>query len=577
MKKEGKGGGRKPLAQLEYVEKLAEYIEQHLGEPLSAKMLADEGFASKGKLYRDFLNATGHTVWEYIRKRRLSNALALLKSSGFSYAEIAYECGYSSQQAMCRSIKDALGISPGQYREAEDYYFFPAYLGGAVFDIHVRQFALPKLFGFKFYQRSSAGIENNALALLFEKVPDFSGRLFGRNGQQRGVFFCYELYVAEYAVCQKLLESCCGKMPPFPNKMAVTRDLAFVKNANALEDVDASMNVNAPKDIIHFSKNNPVLRKIDFVREMELRGTGKAQGKVPLKEEARAWAGRELAENPPAGHADGGAGQNGRGSAGKREKMEERPQGWFEKGSDLAERLGLFALTMVENQEDEINDAWDYLCQSWLPLSMYEQEGEDYLEEYHLHRLEAKTLKLMLPIRAVKDYPKITIEKFPAREYIVAAGFGLSAPKQAYEIMGHFLDQCHLEHIRKKREFFYQEDTVYDKLTHNLCTRFVCGVPVDGIRQENLAENGVGVKTCEAGYYMVMRGKMPGEMSVYQEMLAIFAEQNHLSLVKESIFCLICADDGFRNSRTEYYGKILFRDSEQNDNTAGEDCGKVEM
>ncbi|MDE7299680.1 MAG: AraC family transcriptional regulator, partial [Lachnospiraceae bacterium] len=184
-----------PASDLDYVEELSAYIERHLGKSLDAGMLADLGFVSRGKLYRDFLNATGHPVREYIRKRRLSNALTLLRSSDLPPASIAYECGYSSQQAMCRSIHASLGMTPGQYRQSDSCYFFPPYRGGAIYDISVRRLSLPTLYGIQFFHRSLTGIENRALALLFERVPDFSGRLFGKNGRQRGALFCYELYV----------------------------------------------------------------------------------------------------------------------------------------------------------------------------------------------------------------------------------------------------------------------------------------------------------------------------------------------------------------------------------------------
>ena len=54
------------------------------------------------QLNRDFISATGYSVSEYIRRLRLSNALCMIKFSHYPTADIAYACGYSSQQALCR-------------------------------------------------------------------------------------------------------------------------------------------------------------------------------------------------------------------------------------------------------------------------------------------------------------------------------------------------------------------------------------------------------------------------------------------------------------------------------------------
>ena len=260
---------QQPASDLDYVEELSAYIERHLGESLDAGMLADRGFVSRGKLYRDFLNATGHPVREYIRKRRLSNALALLQSSGLPPASIAYECGYSSQQAMCRSIQASLGMTPGQYRQSDRCYFFPPYRGGAIYDVSARRLSLPKLYGIKFFHRSLAEIENRALALLFKRVPDFSGRLFGKNGPQKGALFCYELYVSEYRVCRQLLllrqneaaEGSFSKGPDLPESAGL---FALVHADNREADISAAWNYLCKSWLPGSRTNQAIWRNTEF-------------------------------------------------------------------------------------------------------------------------------------------------------------------------------------------------------------------------------------------------------------------------------------------------------------------------
>jgi len=74
-------------------------LEQNLADDFSMERLAEAGLLSRTQLYYEFYNVTGHTMGEYIRRRRLSNALALIKTSRLSMTDIACQCGFSSQQA----------------------------------------------------------------------------------------------------------------------------------------------------------------------------------------------------------------------------------------------------------------------------------------------------------------------------------------------------------------------------------------------------------------------------------------------------------------------------------------------
>jgi len=60
---------------------LFHYIENNLSADLDTGLLASVGYTSHAKLFRDFYNLTGHSVKEYVRKRRLLNALALIRQA----------------------------------------------------------------------------------------------------------------------------------------------------------------------------------------------------------------------------------------------------------------------------------------------------------------------------------------------------------------------------------------------------------------------------------------------------------------------------------------------------------------
>lgn len=179
----------------DYMAEVLEYIEQHLMRSFNVQELPVSKYLSTMQLYRDFYNLTGHSVKEYIRKRRLSSALAQIKHSDRSLADIAYEYGYSSQQAFCKCVKTATGLTPLEYKINESHYYFPRFCFQARYQVMVSSDNLPETIHLKFYHGQLRGIENRSIYYFFSMVPDYKGRIFGRNGKQLNNKFCYELYI----------------------------------------------------------------------------------------------------------------------------------------------------------------------------------------------------------------------------------------------------------------------------------------------------------------------------------------------------------------------------------------------
>jgi AraC family transcriptional regulator len=188
--------------------KSIQYIEEQLNSDICLEEAAQAGFISLMQLYRDCYTYTGHSVKEYIRKRRLSNALGLIKCSDMSLADIAYASGYSSQQALCKSVREAVAMTPTEYKKSEAGYYFPRFDNEAARQVTVALEAIPQTLWVRFYHPRLEGIEQEALAALYSLLPAYKGRVFGRNGEQLGCRFCYELAV-EYAsgLADKLADS----------------------------------------------------------------------------------------------------------------------------------------------------------------------------------------------------------------------------------------------------------------------------------------------------------------------------------------------------------------------------------
>jgi len=187
----------------EYMHNIFRYIEENISTNFDTELLSSIGYVSPRKLKNDFYNLSGHSVIEYVRKRRLSNALALIKmadtsdTSEMKLTDIALECGYSSHQALCRAIKQKFRLTPTKYKKGLMYYFFPPWGGEPLQSVTVSSVTIPRMLRIYFYHTNFKDIENIAIATFLQINPSYSGRIFGKNGEQKDNKFCYELYLTE--------------------------------------------------------------------------------------------------------------------------------------------------------------------------------------------------------------------------------------------------------------------------------------------------------------------------------------------------------------------------------------------
>lgn len=178
-----------------YLKKALSLIEHSLSAPRSVEEMARECYVSPRQFYRDFYSLTGHSVHEYIRRRRLSQALNLLRHSEMNAAAVAYACGYGSQAAFCQSVRALLGITAKEYRESPLHYYFPKWDSERFRQIEVKTEALPARIAVHYRDRRLIGIENRAVSAFLTQFPDYPGRLIGRNEKQAGKLYVYELQV----------------------------------------------------------------------------------------------------------------------------------------------------------------------------------------------------------------------------------------------------------------------------------------------------------------------------------------------------------------------------------------------
>jgi AraC-like DNA-binding protein len=98
------------------IERALQLIEQNLSVPISLEWLAAEAGISSYHLSRTFRRVTGSNINSHVRARRLKEACRLLSETRKPLAEIAYDCGFSSQSRMTTVFRQALDITPLAYR-----------------------------------------------------------------------------------------------------------------------------------------------------------------------------------------------------------------------------------------------------------------------------------------------------------------------------------------------------------------------------------------------------------------------------------------------------------------------------
>lgn len=104
---------------VDVIEDAINNIEENLEKDINLEFLANKFYLSKFYFHRIFTAVMGITLKEYISKRRLNYALALLKSTKIPMIEIALIIRYGSQESFIRAFKANYGVTPGAVRRGE--------------------------------------------------------------------------------------------------------------------------------------------------------------------------------------------------------------------------------------------------------------------------------------------------------------------------------------------------------------------------------------------------------------------------------------------------------------------------
>jgi AraC family transcriptional regulator len=100
------------------INRVIDYIEQHIDEELKLDKLAQVASFSRFHFHRIFAAMMGETLNQFINRLRLSRARAMLiQNPKKSITEIAFDCGFSSSATFARAFKEAHGFSASELRQ----------------------------------------------------------------------------------------------------------------------------------------------------------------------------------------------------------------------------------------------------------------------------------------------------------------------------------------------------------------------------------------------------------------------------------------------------------------------------
>jgi AraC family transcriptional regulator len=93
------------------------FIEAHLRDELTVAAIAEAAGYSLYHFIRAFNQATWHTPYDYLMRRRLSTAAIELLDRPARVIEIAFEYRFNNHETFSRAFKRLFGMQPVQWRE----------------------------------------------------------------------------------------------------------------------------------------------------------------------------------------------------------------------------------------------------------------------------------------------------------------------------------------------------------------------------------------------------------------------------------------------------------------------------
>lgn len=96
---------------------VVDWIEHHLDQPLTPDAVAARAGLSPHHFSRVFTARMGRSVMAHVRGRRLvRGARRLCVEPDLKLVDLAFDCGFESQESFTRAFKRLFGVAPGRFR-----------------------------------------------------------------------------------------------------------------------------------------------------------------------------------------------------------------------------------------------------------------------------------------------------------------------------------------------------------------------------------------------------------------------------------------------------------------------------
>src|SRR5688572_20326207 len=108
-----------PSSYSQRIQRVTDYLAEHLDEVLDLETLARVAFLSPYHFHRVYRGLLGETVNDTVRRLRLHRAALDLLDRELSIERTARRAGYTSQAAFTRAFRAEYGEPPARYRGAQ--------------------------------------------------------------------------------------------------------------------------------------------------------------------------------------------------------------------------------------------------------------------------------------------------------------------------------------------------------------------------------------------------------------------------------------------------------------------------
>jgi AraC-like DNA-binding protein len=94
------------------------FIDEHFDSPIDLDVIAGEACLSRYHFHRLFRRIYRRTPHQYVTFKRIDHARRMLGAEDCTVGEVCAEVGFESIGSFAVLFKRAIGVAPGEYREA---------------------------------------------------------------------------------------------------------------------------------------------------------------------------------------------------------------------------------------------------------------------------------------------------------------------------------------------------------------------------------------------------------------------------------------------------------------------------